>query len=142
MNTLCSETAQIIAEAIHVPVIMDSRLQERNLGNWSFQTDVADALIKDSPDGPEFLKFIRPKLEALLPPDAEPRMEFEQRITDFLTTPQFNSENILIVAHGDIRNQFMEKLNIAQNSVDLRKFATPLAFEPLNQRDWVVYKLD
>lgn len=139
----CLETANLIAEVLKVPVVVDSRLQERDLGNWSFQAAVADDLVKDSPDGPEFLTFVKPKLEALLPSDAEPKIAFEKRIMDFFNSALFttSAETVLVVAHGDIRDKLIERLNIVENLAGPKEFAMPIAFEPLTPKDWKVYKL-
>ncbi len=93
----CVETAEILAEHTHTPLLVDQRLRERNYGDWEGKTP--DEVFQDDP---ELLVAYRKDPILVAPRNGETGLEVYCRTVSFLyDLLQSHSEGVLgIVAHG------------------------------------------
>jgi broad specificity phosphatase PhoE len=90
------ETAEIIADAIDVPVLLDERLRERSFGAWEGLTNAEiEARFADA-----HARWLAG--EGAGADDAEPFRDFADRVHGFLrdTLSRHPADTVLVVAHG------------------------------------------
>ena len=127
----CVETTETILKKIpNVKVIYSKLLEERYFGDWSTIKDKAAEIVEKAPEGPRFFGVIKDEIEKILPNDAETQEEFKYRIITATNTffNKYYNETILIVAHGCVRDTYVESLNAVEKNFDRKFYATPLNF--------------
>ncbi len=93
----CVETAEIVAKPLNAQVIVDSRLRERNYGDWEGKTP--DEVFQEDP---ELLQAYRKDPTLVAPRNGETGLEVYCRTVSFLyDLLRTHSEGVLgVVAHG------------------------------------------
>ena len=99
------QTAHIVAEALHVPVVTDERLREQDYGIFEGQSRFSEGFLSNK------------RQFAVSYPGGESMFRIAQRVYNFLddAIAEYAPQNFLIVAHGGIlrvvRTYFMDMTN-------------------------------
>lgn len=108
------QTAEIIAQKLHKPIIIMNEFKERSAGSF-----------EGEPEGPWLIKWIYGKCRI---PGAENYTAFSQRIIDGLKKALQLKGPVLIVSHGGVFDRLKELLKLDHNG--LIKNATPVFITP------------
>lgn len=107
------ETAKIINELHHVPILQDERVIERSFGE-NEGTNIEDM---------DFSKFWHPN-QTHLYPTSESVNDFYDRIYHFIDEIKetYRGKNVLVVAHGGVSLPFYTYFNGIPDAIDMRPF--------------------
>ncbi|MCW8929978.1 MAG: alpha-ribazole phosphatase family protein [Gammaproteobacteria bacterium] len=103
----CSEFAHQIANKHRLPIQTIDALQEINFGQWDGQP-----VQKIADDYPEQLKLFWENPSDYTPPDGEPVLDFQKRVTTFWNTllPAQKGKSCLLVAHGGVQKMILAQV--------------------------------
>lgn len=127
----CYQTAEILASYIpNISIILEEGINERHFGDWSKCKAAVEKLIEEAPPGPSFFQSIQPKIELLLPDNAEKLEDFDQRIVSTISQllNKYNKESLLFVGHGCVRLALEKNMEINSNTASYLEYGKILQY--------------
>lgn len=144
----CIETAEKVSSALNdIPIFVITDLEERKFGDWSQCREKIRELVEGAPEGPAFFRYVKDKIEEILPLDAESLTEFERRARSGINQALMNSTSYpqypLIIAHGCVKIACKNGMHRIEDEDVPKSFTQPIFFEYDEDKDiWLLTNLD